>query len=109
MVSKTSLLGYLETTNHFKKEIDGWLVDEFLYTLKLINQTKKQIKSDNGKIIINVSNKPGREVLQPSAAFASYRALVKQAIELSRSFPVSPKVRKELQEAIKQEQDDFLS
>ena len=109
MLTKKTLYQFLEKQNNFNKEVDGWIVDEFLYTLGLIRKVKKQIRNSNNALIINVSKnkEPDKAVMQPSPEFASYKALVKQALEISKHIPVTPKARKELAQEIAEETDGF--
>jgi len=106
-LSKKAIEDYLIQSGDFLKSVDGWLVDEMVYTIKLLHEVKKQIRQDDNKIMVDVSSDANRIVMQPSAAFASYRALIKQALEIGRQLGLGPRARKELQQKLEGPNDGF--
>lgn len=102
MITKIKLLEYVKNLNY--QDVDEYLIDEFIYNLKLQIQAKKEIK-DKG-LLLNVSTNPNKPYYQQNQAISIYNSCVKNILNISKKIGLSAFDRQMLKIKVSNNIDD---
>ena len=87
MITKKKLTEYLIDKGIYN-DVDEWLVDEFIYNLKLIKEAKTDVEKRG--TIMNIAKEGNKPYYQKNFSLSTIETATKTLLQLSKKLALSP-------------------